>query len=77
MQATITAAGLGMLLVVLAATPAVAKNCKGDAVKVGGVCVDKYEASVWQIPPIDTALVEKAQTKINMPLPWDRDGATG
>ena len=25
-------------------------KCKADAVKAGSVCVDKYEASVWQIP---------------------------
>ena len=25
-------------------------KCKGDAVKAGSVCMDKYEASVWQIP---------------------------
>jgi hypothetical protein len=26
-------------------------RCSPDSVKVGTVCVDKYEASVWQIPP--------------------------
>lgn len=24
--------------------------CKADAVKVGSVCMDRYEASVWQVP---------------------------
>jgi formylglycine-generating enzyme required for sulfatase activity len=42
--------------VVLAAGPAGAgwpgdpARCKPDAVKVGSVCMDKYEASVWQVP---------------------------
>ena len=25
-------------------------KCKADAVKAGSVCMDKYEASVWQVP---------------------------
>lgn len=25
-------------------------KCKPDAVKAGSVCIDKYEASVWQVP---------------------------
>src|SRR5438552_10721953 len=25
-------------------------KCKPDAVKAGSVCMDKYEASVWQVP---------------------------
>jgi hypothetical protein len=30
-------------------------------VKVGNVCIDTYEASVWQIPPSNTALVKLVQ----------------
>ena len=41
------AAALGMV------APAAAKTlrCAADAVQVGTTCVDKYEASVWSIPP--------------------------
>jgi len=37
-------------------------TCPRDSVAVGPTCVDKYEASVWQIPPTNTALVGKVQT---------------
>src|SRR5262249_3782488 len=30
-------------------------KCPPDSVKVGNVCIDTYEASVWQVPPSDTA----------------------
>src|SRR5262245_53925868 len=40
--------GSVMVLGLLAA-PALAAKCPADSVKVGPVCVDKYEASVWQI----------------------------
>jgi hypothetical protein len=33
-------------------------SCPPDAVLVGTTCVDKYEASVWQVPDTATALVE-------------------
>jgi hypothetical protein len=36
-------------------------KCAADAVKVGNVCVDKYEASVWQIAPSNTGLVKLVQ----------------
>jgi hypothetical protein len=43
--------------------PAAAKTlkCAADAVKVGTICVDKYEASVWSIPPSNTSLVKRVQ----------------
>jgi hypothetical protein len=34
-------------------------KCPPDSVKVGNVCIDRDEASVWQIPPAKTALVKK------------------
>jgi hypothetical protein len=34
-------------------------RCAPDAVAVGPVCVDKYEASVWQVPPANTKLIRK------------------
>jgi len=33
-------------------------RCPPDSVKVGDACVDRYEESVWQIPPSNTALVK-------------------
>jgi len=36
--------------------------CPPDSVAVGPTCVDKYEASVWLIPPTNTALLGKVQT---------------
>jgi len=33
--------------------------CPPDSVKVGATCVDKYEASVWQIPANNQALINK------------------
>src|SRR5262249_48223635 len=41
--------------------PALASKCPPDSVKVGTVCIDTYEASVWQIPPSNTSLVKKVQ----------------
>jgi sulfatase-modifying factor enzyme 1 len=36
-------------------------QCAPDAAKVGQVCVDKYEASVWNIPATNTALLGKVK----------------
>jgi hypothetical protein len=46
-----------------AAVPAGAGTlkCPPDSVKVGNVCIDTYEASVWLIPPSDTSLVKLVQ----------------
>jgi formylglycine-generating enzyme required for sulfatase activity len=45
----------------LLADPAAAKKCKPDAAQVGGVCVDLFEASVWEIPPEGRKLIKKVQ----------------
>jgi hypothetical protein len=37
------------------------RSCPPDAVRVGESCVDKYEASVWQIAVGNTALIAKVQ----------------
>ena len=74
------------------ATPVHAFNnarfqCPPDSVRVGNVCVDTYEASVWQIPPSNHVLVDKVQagratladltaggaTQLS-PTPWCRPG---
>jgi formylglycine-generating enzyme required for sulfatase activity len=36
-------------------------KCPPDAVIAGTVCMDKYEASVWQIPATNKALIKKVQ----------------
>jgi formylglycine-generating enzyme required for sulfatase activity len=36
-------------------------RCAPDAVRVGDVCVDKFEASVWEIPPANAALAEQVK----------------
>lgn len=36
--------------------------CPPDAVLAGGACVDKYEASLWDIPAIQTAVIAKVKT---------------
>jgi hypothetical protein len=47
----------------VAAVPAGAGTlkCPADSVKVGNVCIDTYEASVWQIAPTNISLVKKVQ----------------
>jgi Sulfatase-modifying factor enzyme 1 len=57
-------ASLWASIVVLTSTFAVPAGagtlkCPPDSVKVGTACVDRYEESVWQIPPSNTALVKK------------------
>jgi hypothetical protein len=40
------------------------EKCPPDSVKVGNICIDLYEASVWQIDPVDPAnltLLRKVQ----------------
>jgi formylglycine-generating enzyme required for sulfatase activity len=36
-------------------------RCPPDSVKVGNVCIDIYEASVWQIPSTNAALIRRVQ----------------
>jgi sulfatase-modifying factor enzyme 1 len=43
------------------AVPAWAKTCPPDSVRVGAVCIDKYEASVWEIPASNKGLINKVQ----------------
>jgi hypothetical protein len=47
----------------VAAVPAGAGTlkCPPDSVKVGSNCIDTYEASAWQIPPSNVALVKLVQ----------------
>ncbi len=52
----------GAAIPALAGWPGDPARCKPDAVKAGSVCMDKYEASVWQIPASKTGLIKKVQS---------------
>ena len=36
-------------------------KCPPDSVKVGDVCIDRYESSIWQVPPGNTVLIRDIQ----------------
>ena len=50
--------------------------CAPDAVTVGPTCVDTYEASVWQIDPSKTTLVNKVQAGTATLTDLQNGGAT-
>src|SRR5262245_24073576 len=50
-----------MMVLGLLAAPAWAKQCPKDSVPVGNLCVDTYEASVWEIPAGNNALINKVK----------------
>ena len=55
---------LGVAAVCIAgAMPATALTlrCPPDSIKAGNVCIDTYEASIWQLPPSNTALIRRVQ----------------
>jgi hypothetical protein len=62
----------------LAAVPAGAGTlkCPPDSVKVGTVCIDTYEASVWSIAPTNTKLVKKVQDGTATLADLTKGGAT-
>lgn len=39
--------------------PAMAAGCALDSVQSGTVCMDKYESSVWHVPPSERGLISK------------------
>src|SRR5215475_5094337 len=56
-RALVMGIGIGCLGLLLAPAALAAKaTCATDSVQVGSVCVDLYEASVWEIPAGNTAL---------------------
>jgi len=46
---------IGIAVGLLVTKPTYAADCPKDSVRAGTVCIDKYEASVWQIKPQDGA----------------------
>ena len=61
MKGTLFAVGFAAIWGWAAPTHAGTLKCPADSVKVGNVCIDKYEASVWQIAPSNTGLVKLVQ----------------
>lgn len=60
----VAGSALGLMLLAApahAGWPGDPAKCKPDAVKAGSVCMDKYEASVWQIPATNKGLITKIQ----------------
>lgn len=49
--------------------------CPPDSVRVGTTCVDKYEASVWQIAPTKKSLIKKVQAGKASPDELEKGGA--
>jgi Sulfatase-modifying factor enzyme 1 len=41
--------------------PVAAAGCASDSVQSGTVCIDKYESSVWYVPPSKPTLINKIQ----------------
>ena len=39
--------------------PVMAAGCAPDSVQSGTVCMDKYESSVWYVPPSERGLISK------------------
>src|SRR5207245_6972068 len=58
---SLRAAGAPLALLLAITATAGTLKCPPDSAKVGPTCVDRYEASVWQIPPTSTALIKKVQ----------------
>ena len=50
--------------------------CPPDSVAAGNACIDTYEASVWRIPPWNSALVEAVQAGTATLSQLTRGGAT-
>ena len=56
-RGTLTVLVAGLLLAAVPASAWRLIRCAPDSVKVGNVCVDRYEESVWQIPLENTLLL--------------------
>jgi len=59
-QSAIMFVGVSTMFLFSAAS-AFASSCPRDSVRVGTVCVDKYEASVWSIPATKKSLIKKVK----------------
>jgi len=61
MTGVITVTAVGLVLSLGLVAPVVAAECPDDSVASGTVCIDKYEASIWNVPPEEKALIRKIQ----------------
>jgi len=57
----IALAAIAFAFVASAPCGAMTLKCPPDSVKVGTICVDTYEASIWQIPPSNADLIKRVQ----------------
>jgi formylglycine-generating enzyme required for sulfatase activity len=55
-------AAVAIVLAAALAAQAASLRCPPDSVKVGTICVDAYESSVWVIDPGNTTLVRRVQS---------------
>ncbi len=53
---------VGLVLLVVTAPLLAATACPPDAARVGALCVDRWEASVWAVPPSEDALLARMRT---------------
>ena len=60
----------------LATPAAVQAACPRDSVAVGPACVDRYETSVWEVPPANTRLITKIRKGRATLADLTADGAT-
>ena len=51
----------GLVLSLGLVDPVLAAKCPDDSVASGTVCIHKYEASMWYVPPAEKALIKKIQ----------------
>jgi formylglycine-generating enzyme required for sulfatase activity len=56
----VTLAGAAVIALV-GSVEAASVGCAPDAVRVGPVCVDRYEGSTWQIPAANKTLIRRVQ----------------
>src|SRR5262245_22706011 len=61
MKSVIVVAVALMLSETLFVEPAAAAACDPDSVQSGPICIDKFESSVWYVPPSEKGLIAKIQ----------------
>jgi hypothetical protein len=61
MKHTVVVAAMSALLSLGLVERAAAADCPDDSVRSGTVCIDRYEASMWYVPPQEKNLIKKIQ----------------
>ena len=75
-RSLIAAIALAQLAVPRSSGAAPVSTCPPDSVQVGPVCVDTYEASVWNIPAANTKLIAKVKAGMATLADLTSGGAT-